>query len=236
LVIIRDLTIDATNITGTTTRIIYASDSYIYIENVRILGDSDRKGRGIYIDSYYVWVTNCYIREVLYGIYGYTGAHYAHISDNTVLYSNDGSVGVGIYLRGDYSICESNYVAHCNMGIYCYGYQSMVSNNVLYGNPSYGIYVYTIYSNFDGNSIRSYNQNSANNLFAIYIGSGSDYNVFTGNLIYGYINTGSGTGYGIYIISSTCDENTIVGNTILSCDTSIYDLGTNSYISNNNIS
>ncbi|MHA1191306.1 MAG: hypothetical protein ACTSP9_03300 [Promethearchaeota archaeon] len=234
--IIRDLTIDATDVTSTITNIIFVSDTFTYIENVRIFGDGDRKGRGIYIDSSNVWVTNCHIREVLYGIYGLIGgAYYAHISDNTVYQCEDGSVGHGIYLGGDYSTCDNNYIAYCQTGIYAYGIQCTVSNNALYSNYYYGIQVWSGGASYSGNSIRGTNPMSSTDNYGIFVGAGSDYNIISGNLISDYVNTGSGTGIGVRVNAASSDETTIVGNTILNCDTAISDAGTNTYAVNNNI-
>ncbi|MFO7798116.1 MAG: hypothetical protein R6W84_18410, partial [Promethearchaeia archaeon] len=233
--IIRDLTIDATDIIGTSINIIFVSDTFSYIENVKIFGDAGRNGRGIYIDCADVWVSNCYITEVLYGIFCSSSAHSTHVSDNTVLYCDDGAQGEGIFLYGDSSTCDNNYVAYCHIGIYVLGDQCTVSNNVLYGNNPYAIRVATDYSTFSGNSIRGLDPNSPYTLYAFYIYTGSDFNVLTGNLIYNYTNAGSGIGYGVRISTSHCDENTIVGNTFLSCETPISDSGTNTYDYYNNI-
>jgi parallel beta-helix repeat protein len=234
--IIRDLTIDATDVTSHTTNIIFVSDTYTYIENVRIFGDGDREGRGIYIDCANVWVTNCFVTEVLYGIYGLIGgAYYSHISDNTVTFCDDGSIGHGIYLGGDYSTCDNNFIAYCQTGIYSYGIQCAVSNNVLYDNALYGIWVYSAGATFSGNTIRGNNPISASNFYGIFLDSGADYNVISGNLISDYVNSGAGTGMGVRINTASCDETTIVGNTILNCDTAISDSGTNTFAINNNI-
>jgi hypothetical protein len=234
--IIRDLTIDATDVTSHVTNIIFVSDTYTYIENLRIFGDGDREGRGMYIDCANVWVTNCFVTEVLYGIYGLIGgAYYAHISDNTVTFCDDGSIGHGIYLGGDYSTCDNNYIVSCQTGIYSYGVQDAISNNVLYDNLNYGIQVWSQGSTFSGNSIRGTNPGSASNIYGIFLGSNADYNVISGNLISDYLNSGAGTGIGVRIDNSNCDENTIVGNTILNCDTAISDLSATTYIADNNI-
>jgi hypothetical protein len=232
---IRDLTIDATDVTNTITNIIFVSDTLTQIENVRIIGDADRKGRGIYIDCADVWITNCYIDQVLYGIFGLSSAaDYLHVSDNTVTNGDDGTIGHGIYLGGDYSTCDNNYIAYSQTGIFAFGFQCAVSNNVLYGNLNWGIQVVTDYSTISGNSIRGYNPISTDDTYGIFLSSGSDYNAITGNLIYSYSNTGSGTGYGIRIDAASCDENTIVGNSFLSCDTAISNAGTNTFIDANN--
>jgi len=234
--IIRDLTFDASDIVLGTREVIFVSDTFTYIENVRIYGDGDRNGRGIYIDCANVWVTNCYIEAVLYGIYGLiAGAYYAHISDNTVRDCDDGSVGHGIYLGGDYSTCDNNFIVDCQTGIYSYGYQCAVSNNVLYGNLNYGIQIWSRGATYSGNSIRAYNPISTSNIYGMYVGAGSDHNVITGNLISDYLNSGSGTGYGVRINDASTDETTIVGNTILGCNTAISDLGTDTYAFDNNI-
>jgi len=233
--IIRDLTIDATDITSNNMNIIFVSDTFSYIQNVKIFGDAGRNGRGIYIDCADVWVSNCYITETLYGIFGASSAHSTHVSDNTVLYCDDGGQGEGILLYGDSSTCDNNYVAYCHIGIYVLGYQCTVSNNVLYGNNPYAIRVATDYSTFSGNSIRGLDPDSLYTLYGIYVYTGSDFNVFTGNLIYNYSNVGDGIGYGVRVSTSSCVENTIVGNTFLSCETPISDSGTNTFIANNNI-
>jgi hypothetical protein len=98
-----------------------------------------------------------------------------------------------------------------------------------------GISVVTDYSTISGNSIRGYNALSSSDFHGIFIESGSDYNVLSGNLIHSYTNTGTGTGYGILIIAPSCEENTIVGNTVLGCDTAISNSGTNTYLADNNI-
>jgi len=232
---IRDLTIDATDVTNTITNIIFVSDTYTHVENVNIIGDGDRKGRGIYVDCLHVWITGCYISEVLYGIYGSSMSAFLHISDNTVRLCDDGSVGHGIYLGGDNSVCANNYVTYCQTGIYAYGWYCAVSNNVLFDNLNRGIWLYTAYSTFSGNSITGYNPISADDIYGILVDDNSDYNVITGNLIFDYTNSGTGSGTGIRIDSVTCDENTVVGNTVHSCDTAISNLGSNTYLANNNI-
>ena len=232
--IVKDLTIDATDIIGDTQSIISVGSPFTYIENVKIFGDSDRKGRGIYIYASNVWVSNCHINELYYGIYG-SGAHYAHISDNTILYCSDGVIGGrGIYLGGYYSTCDNNYIAYCGTGISATGYQLTVSNNVLYHNFEKGVNLYTDHSTLSGNSIRGYDPISGNGFWGIYM-DGGDYNVLTGNLIFDFANSGPAIARGIYISSSYSEENTIVGNTILNCDIAIEDLGTNTYIDANNI-
>ena len=232
---VRDLTIDATDVTSSITNIIFVSDTYTHIEDVNIIGDADRRGRGIYVDCSNVWITGCYISEVLYGIYGYTSSDYLHVSDNTVQYCDDGSVGHGIYLGGDHSLCDNNYVTRCQTGIYAYGWYCAVSNNVLFNNLNRGVTVITSYSTFSGNSITGYDPISADLTFGISIDGSSDYNVITGNVIFDYTNSGAGSGTGIRILSTSCEENTVVGNTIHACDTPISDSGLNSYIANNNI-
>ena len=233
---IRDLTIDATDVSSTTTSIIFVSDTFTIIENVKILGDGDRVGYGIFIDCSNVWVTGCYISEVLYGIYGQvSGSDFLHISGNNVVYCDSGTIGHGIYIGGEYSTCDNNYVAFCQSGIYILGFQCTVSNNVLFHNLNRGIQVVTDYSTITGNSIQGYDTISIYATYGIYVSSGSDYNVLTGNLVYEYYNTGAGTGYGIAITNPNCDENTVVGNTVFNCDIAIGDVGTNSFIANNNI-
>ena len=95
--------------------------------------------------------------------------------------------------------------------------------------------VITSYSTFSGNSITGYDPISADLTFGISIDGSSDYNVITGNVIFDYTNSGAGSGTGIRILSTSCEENTVVGNTIHACDTPISDSGLNSYIANNNI-
>jgi hypothetical protein len=229
--------LDATDITGQTQGIILVASPFTYIENVKIFGDRDRKGRGIFIVSPNVWVRNCYISEVYNGIYGSSsGPNYVHISDNTILYCSDGLAGIGIYTGwGTHNTCDNNYIAYCGTGIFATGYQLTVSNNVLYHNIERGFTISSRYSTFSGNSIRGYDPNSGNGFWGIYMDVGSDYNVLTGNLIFDFANSGGATARGILIASSSCDENTIVGNTILNCDIAIQDLGTNTYLANNNI-
>jgi len=96
--IITDLKIDSSDI-GITTAIININeinDNPVYIEKIQIIGDIDRHGYGIYIDSGNVWVINCFISEIYTGIYQVSNLGNAHIYDNIIRdYQIDGMFILG---------------------------------------------------------------------------------------------------------------------------------------------
>ncbi|MGM0469695.1 MAG: hypothetical protein ACQERB_12910 [Promethearchaeati archaeon] len=222
--VIRDLTINATDITSNTRSSISVYETLTFIENIRIFGDEDRKGIGISIYDDNVWITNCYISQLYYGIRTLSNSH---ISDNTILYC-DADNGKGIYLDEGYSTCGNNYVAYCFIGI-TIRYKCTVSNNILIGNTFRGIRVIFHDNTISGNIIQGLIFDSG--IFGIEI-TGNN-NIIMGNKIY-YSNTGTGSRGGIWLFMGSYN-NSIIGNTIQSCDTAIRDQGTNSYIINNNI-
>jgi parallel beta-helix repeat protein len=235
--IVRDLTIHAQDVVTTTLPIIMVSDSLTQIENIKIFGDSDRTGRGIYVNAQYVEISNCFITNVRTGIYAWSLSDDLKVSDNSIFYCDTGSAGHGIYLYGDRSICTNNLVQYCRSGIYVYGYYSIVSNNMVYYSFLYGIQVYSDYCTISNNIVRGYSVDAGvENIYGILCATGSDYNVFSGNNIYFIVNSGAGDGIGLGIEDSSCDQNTVVGNSMFNCNSNYLNYGTNTLASGNNYS
>jgi hypothetical protein len=229
--VLQDLTIDASDLTADSTNIIYVSAPDVCVDNVRVIGDADRRGRGIYIDDVGVWVTKCQIEGTYIGIYGSATGASAHISENTII---DCDRAMGIDMMGDGTICEGNYIATCATCIQINARYCVVDDNILFQNAQFGIFSYALNSTICGNIIIGTKVSTVTDNFGIYLGSGSDYNLFSGNVIRGVNNTGSGVGFGFRIAYASCDENTVVGNTMLLNELNYSDAGTATYEFDNN--
>ncbi|MFX1276413.1 MAG: hypothetical protein ACFFBP_06620 [Promethearchaeota archaeon] len=230
--ILKDLTIDASDLTGITYAI-QVSISSVRVENVRILGDSDSFGTAIYITQPDVWVSNCYISKMYYGVYVTTSAHSVYIIDNTIVDCDTGSGGQGIHIdSGCQVVCEGNYIATCYRGIYFNGEYCTIANNMLYQNTIAGIVIRGYNSTISGNTIRGVTSSSSLIYGIIVELSAADYNFILGNMI--TYHQSSSTGYGLRIASSSCDGNVVDGNTMLSNDDDYSNLSGSTVEGNNN--
>ncbi|MBN2149965.1 MAG: hypothetical protein JW839_00835 [Candidatus Lokiarchaeota archaeon] len=234
--LLQDLTIDASDLTSDTTSAIYINAPDVRVENVRVLGDAQRHGRGIYIGGTGVWVIDCQIEEMFIGIYDSASGTSAHISGNTIIDCDSGTAGQGMNILGTGTICEGNYIETCHTGVFINSQYCVVSDNILFQVVQEGIYSYAMNSTFCGNVIVGTTLSSASNNSGIIVASGSDYNMFSGNLVRDFKNAGAGTGIGIIIVDASCDENAFVGNTMLFNDVNYSNSGTNTYLTGNNYS
>ena len=80
-------------------------------------------------------------------------------------------------------------------------------------------------------------ENSSIAFAGIHLNNDVDFSVITGNSVFYCNNGGSGTGYGIRIIGSGCNENTVIGNTALYNDNNWSNSGTGTFgdTTNNNL-
>jgi parallel beta-helix repeat protein len=94
------------------------------------------------------------------------------------------------------------------------------------------------YNLITGNLIINIIRNDTVSFGGLTLWDDSDFNTITGNGIYNCINYGTGTGYGIRILSSSSEENTVIGNTALNNDVNWLDGGTDTFgdSTNNNFS
>jgi len=134
---IYDISIDASTITSDDTPIIYINEVNnipVYIEDMFIFGDSDKKGQGILIQSDYVLIKDCIFSFLNRGID--SSASYTHIYNNGFYNSYE-----GIQIDGDYCIIRGNSIGYTLGGIFITGGQDHVINNnhitcLLYTSPS----------------------------------------------------------------------------------------------------
>ncbi|MHA1679502.1 MAG: right-handed parallel beta-helix repeat-containing protein [Promethearchaeota archaeon] len=227
--ILRDLTIDASAVTGTTS-VINVDDSNISIERVRITG-SGVGGRGVYIIDPDVSVENCEIDGLSYGIWSLSSGDNVNILNNHI--SNCDVHG--IYFLGQYVICSGNSIEGTDNGIYAGSTSdsSVVSNNILLNNRVRGIWIMGENSTFSSNVVIGLSQSNLGSIYGIQVGSNANYNVLTGNRVSGVDNPHiSYFGYGLHIGSS--DDVTVVGNTMLGNEVNFLDTGTNTVDVGNN--
>jgi len=314
---IQDLRIDSSDIYISNLGIINineTNDNPIYIENLYIIGDTDKDGYGINIESENVWITACYIKYVTTGIFQTTEGKFCHFYNNRIFDS-----GFGMEVRGDYNYISGNLLdTGMIYGITIYGAFNMMIGNLirdcLYGfkvyegnntiedntilQTSWGIYLYNCSSNIvsgnfilnggdiaiyitdsnhniitsniidsfsdgvtllrsnsslisenhitngkgDGvyinqgdynivssNLISNMTDDSSNTFAGIHLNNDVDFTVITGNNVFNCINVGPGTGYGIRIIGSGCNENTVIGNTALNNENNWDNSGTDTF-------
>ncbi|MFX0031406.1 MAG: right-handed parallel beta-helix repeat-containing protein [Candidatus Hodarchaeota archaeon] len=250
---IRDLKIDCSDITYMDRIVIQIdenSNNPIYIENMQIIGDTDRYGRGVYIMSNNVWISDCYFYQINNGIVSY-GIR-THIYDNTFV----GIAMTGVSSSGSYNVIEGNSIQNTlyGMGIGIVGSHCIIANNIIVNPGDEGIYftgsgdhglaanniiinpetdgigiIGASYIIITGNSITGAAKDDTGYRSGIRLSSDADYNILDGNRIFGFQNTGSGWGYGIRIQLANCDENTVVGNTALNNEVNFDDNGTNTF-------
>ncbi|MFX0057983.1 MAG: right-handed parallel beta-helix repeat-containing protein [Candidatus Hodarchaeota archaeon] len=222
---IQNIKIDATEVTLLSLNIIRineANNNPIYIRNVHIIGDSNTTGRGIYILSDNIWVSECYFYLVDYAIWQ-AGGNRAHIYDNVI----DDFSSQGIYLTGANNFVDGNLINNTGFaGIYAesYSHYNSISNNHIYLFDQWGIFIQTDYNIILGNYIR----------YGVYAGIyvDGDYNIIESNGCYNVVVPTIIIGYGIWLGGGT--NNTVVGNTCLFNESPFgITLATNTYVSGN---
>jgi len=223
--VFRDFKINASGLTTSTLEVINVTDGPVTIDNVTIEGDGTN-GYGIEINSTECQIKNCRIANVNYGIrvVGGTGNE-CRIVGNYV-----GGCTRGIELASSQdNVVNSNHVDTNDYGIYVGGASdnNTITGNHCFDNTIRGIEINgSDYNTITGNTCNGNNADSATDGGGIWIDADSNENTINGNTCNGNSNIGSGTGYGIIINNSNCDNNTVVGNTALNNDTQYSDSGT----------
>jgi len=166
------------------------NDNAVYIERVNIIGDKiDRGYAAIYIQSDNVWISDCYIARIAYGIRQSGGTNYAYITKNILVNFNRD----GLEFYGNYNYIDANIINETRRdAIYVDGAFNIISRNSVQGSG--------ISSTGDYNSIE---ENVINGGSGISV-SDNNQNSISGNII-------SNAGYGIIISNS--------GNNTVSCNT-----------------
>jgi hypothetical protein len=226
---IHNLKIDAKEVVTANLNIIQINeinDNPIYIRNVHILGDSTTIGRGIYLLSDYVWISECYFYRLNYAIWQ-NGGRFAHIYDNII-----NSVGSGgIRLTGISNSVEGNLIS--NTGVYGIWTEflssyTIISNNIIYIFDQWGIRISADKNIISGNYIQW--DNDITESAGIYV-DGS-YNTINGNGCFNIQILSMFYGFGIRIAAG--NNNTVVGNSCLFNDVAFNDTGsTDTYVSGN---
>jgi parallel beta-helix repeat protein len=222
---IQNIKIDTTEVSLLSLNIIQineANNNPIYIRNLHIIGDSNTTGRGLYILSDNVWVSECYFYLIDYAIWQ-AGGNKAHIYDNII----DDFSSRGIYLTGANNFVDGNLINNTGFaGIYAESnsHYNSISNNYIYYFDQWGIYIQTDYNMILGNYIR----------YGIYAGIyvDGDYNIIEANGCYNAVVPTIIIGFGIWLGGGT--NNTVVGNTCLFNESPFGNTGaTNTYLSGN---
>ena len=226
---IQNIKIDTTEVVTANLNIIRINeinDNFIYIRNVHIIGDSYTIGRGIYILSDNVWVSECNFYRLAYAIWQ-NGGRKAHIYDNYI-----NSVGTGgIRLTGHSNFIDGNLIT--NTGLYGIWSESLssyscISNNVIYFFDQWGIRISADKNIISGNYIQW--DNDITESSGIYV-DGS-YNTIDANGCFNIQILSILYGYGIRIAAG--NNNTVVGNTCLFNDVAFNDTGsTDTYVYGN---
>jgi len=226
---IQNIKIDTTEVVTANLNIIQINeinDNPIYIRNAYIEGDSNTIGRGIYINSDNVWVSECNFDSLAYAIWQ-DGGKKAHIDDNVINYVGTG----GIRLTGISNFVESNLIT--NTGLYGIWTESTssystISNNIIYFFDQWGIRISADKNIITGNYIQW--DNDITESAGIYV-DGS-YNTINGNGCFNIEILTILYGFGIRIAAGS--NNTVVGNTCLFNEMAFYDAGsTDTYVSGN---
>lgn len=239
---IKDLEIDATDITTQTTIIFdinETNDNPVYIENVQIINDNADIGRGIYIQSNGVQISNCYIHYFYWGIWQTDDGNSAYIQDNILMLC----FYYGIICFGDYNTIQRNYIDGTWGGaILMEGhYNTIRDNEIIYVFDDGAVGGIKIiggdYNMISGNMIDMDNS-VAGYGSCIFLYDGADYNFVIDNLCFNSHIFASG-GYGIRIGASgetyTCNYNVIMDNAIIETQFPIVDIGLGNYIAGNDI-
>ncbi len=205
------------------------NDNIIIVDNVTGVGDTvNKKGYGIHVSSNNVIIQNCNFSYFYRGFAIFSA--YCFVQTNHIS-NNDRS---GFYLGGTstYATVGGNISENNDMyGITAQGDKHTIINNICYGNTLNGMRFYASdYNTVSGNIIHDNNLNSATSGGGIKFEVDSNNNTIVANNIYGNVNAGAGTAYGIWISINTCDNNIINGNSISGNDVDILDVGTNTDI------
>ncbi len=187
---IRDLKIDATDISATTEALLIkdTNNNPVYIQNVQINGAD--LGNGIMVDSDNVWIQNCYLTDFETGIYMNENSESCHIFENSI----QSMAEYGILVKDSkYNSLIGNRIKNTSAdiglasGIYLdhAGYNTL-SDNVIdgvnsYSSSAYGIFLDSSYNNIlSGNGI--YKVHAGDQAFGIMVYS-SGYSTLNGNVI-----------------------------------------------------
>lgn len=226
--VIKNLKINAENLTGTTAAIsvVEVADNKVIIDNVTVEGDGDQLGYGIEIDSSNCIVQNCRITSMGDGI--------VITDENCIIIGNicNSNGSYGIFLNtANYMTISSNITNLNQIGIYLTSADgNIISGNTIKSNTADGIFVNssdqnTIEGNIcDGNIT----DNLATDHAGITIHLNSLNNIIIGNTVINNANGGAGEGYGIYVSGITCIENIVHSNNVSGNDIQWMDIGVNS--------
>lgn len=229
LLTLQNIKIDTSEVANANLNIIKINETNnnpIYIRNVHIIGDSNTIGRGLYIISDNVWVSECYFYKLDYAIWQ-DGGKKAHIYDNVINVVGTG----GIRLTGISNFIDGNLIT--NTGLYGIWTESLssyssISNNIIYFFDQWGIRISADKNIIRGNYIQW--DNDITESSGIYV-DGS-YNTINGNGCFNIEILTILYGFGILIDSGF--NNTVVGNTCLFNEWAFYDRGgTDTYVSGN---
>jgi len=227
--IIQNVKIDTSDVITANLNIIRVeelNDNHIHIRNVRIIGDSYTIGRGIYLLSDNVWISECYFYRLNYAIWQ-NGGRFAHIYDNVINVVGTG----GIRLTGISNFVDGNLIT--NTGLYGIWSESLssyntISNNIIYFFDQWGIRISADKNVISGNYIQW--DNDITESAGIYV-DGS-YNTINGNGCFNIQIISILYGFGIRIAAG--NNNTVVGNTCLFNEMAFSDVGsTDTYVYGN---
>ncbi len=257
---ISNLKIDADDHTGNFTNSIdidEASDNRVVIEYISVVNPNGAKfGRGVLITSDNCVIQNCSISRTYIGIQ-VGGEHnlilnnHITMTDNsgiTILGDNNEIIGNDCNNNDISAIkllsCDSNIISNnnCNnngaagQGIYLSASNmNVIIGNQCSGNFHYGIHIYqSNYNNIIGNNCSENDYDQVNDGGGIWLDTNSDYNIISGNVLYGNVNIGAGDAYGINIFDNTCNENCIGFNLYRTNDIDYNDIGTGTILSGDN--
>ncbi len=225
---VRDLSVDARDHTSATTAAFFVQETTVTLEHLRIIGYDHGHGTGIWINGTDVWISNCHISDVHYGIYLQSYSQAVGISGNTISGCYD---GIFSHHPSSEVIIEDNLViASTYCGLYLHGPYFQVANNLVTGTHAYGIMCGNLRSTFTGNTIAQ--MTSSGNCYGIFLWQGG--NVFTDNVVRDIHSSSYPTskGYGIYI-SPAAGGNVVAGNTFRYNDIACEDDGTNNVLYDN---
>ncbi|MBD3255902.1 MAG: hypothetical protein GF383_12470 [Candidatus Lokiarchaeota archaeon] len=232
---IKDLLINASSLTFDykIIEIFEINDNPVFIDGVQILGGLSLEGNGIYVSSDNVWISNCIFNSLKRGITIDEYINHGHINDNEI--SKCETYGIGLLSNSqNFTIGENrlfDFVGSARgIAMYSSNYAT-ISNNIIHSILRGILLSGSNRTTIIGNTIDGKNRDLSPFSSGIHL-LDSSYNVISGNSITNYLNgAGGSTGYGIRIreITDVSYENTVVGNTALSCDTNFDDSGTNTF-------
>ena len=232
---IRDLIIDASDITSLSISGIYVSegnDNPVYIKDLQIGGGD--AGRGVDINSENVWIQNCNISGFQTGIYLGSNSGYCHILDNSLGdmdISSGNAYGILLYKSDSNTFTGNKFNNIKADGFALVIYIKYSDSNTFTGNRfnniegnagAHGINVQGNYNIFSCNSFSWFNSLSGHS-YGIFVTTSGAYNTIIGNVIR----------YFWMAIQLSGDYNAVVGNIIVGCTYGISDAGGYNEIANN---